>query len=49
MLKASQYRKVEAALLLDKQLKGKGKKRKIEGDDGKVSFKWFAERKKWFN
>jgi hypothetical protein len=45
-MKASQYRKVEAALLLDKQLKGKCKKRKIEGVDGKFSFKWFAERKK---
>ena len=44
--KASQFRKVEQALLLDKQLKGKGKKRKVEGEDGKVSFRWFAERKK---
>ena len=28
--KASQYRKVEQALILDKHLKSKGKKRKIE-------------------
>ena len=45
--KASQYRKVEQALILDKHLKSKGKKRKIEDEDGKVTFKWFSERKKW--
>jgi hypothetical protein len=34
-------------LILDKNLKGKGKKRKQEDKEtGKVSYKWFAERKR---
>ena len=34
------------ALTLDKQLKQKGKKRKTEDSEGKVSYKWFSERKR---
>ena len=46
MKKAEQFGKVDEALLLDKHMKGKGKKRKIEDDKGNVSFKWFSERKR---
>jgi len=38
---------VSEALTLDKHLKGKGKKRKIEDQEtGKVQYKWFSERKR---
>jgi len=40
--KAQSYGKVQAALTLEKQLKGKGKKRKIEDEEGRVYHKWFA-------
>ena len=43
--KAEQYSKVLNALELDKQLKGKGKKQKVEVA-GKTMFKWFSERKR---
>jgi hypothetical protein len=43
--KAEQYSKVLNALELDKQLKGKGKKRKVEVE-GRTMFKWFSERKR---
>ena len=45
MGKAEQYSKVLNALELDKNLKGKGKKRKVE-QGGKTMFKWFSERKR---
>ena len=33
--------------MLDKQMKQKGKKRKIEDENtGKVSYRWFSERKR---
>ena len=44
--KSETYAKVQAALTLDKQLKGKGKKRKVEDENGQVHYKWFAQRKR---
>ena len=44
--KTKQYTKVQEALTFDKHMKDKGKKRKIEDDEGKVSFRWFSERKR---
>ena len=47
IIKEQQLTHVESALSLEKQLKGKGKKRKFEDlATGKVSYKWFAERKR---
>ena len=46
MSKADTYGKVQTALSLDKHLKGKGKKRKFEDDEGRVHYKWFAQRKR---
>ena len=47
IIKEQQFSKVEQALVLDKQLKGKGKKRKIEDQEsGKTYYRWFAERKR---
>ena len=47
IIKEQQYSKVENTLILDKNLKGKGKKRKVEDKEtGKTSYKWFAERKR---
>jgi U3 small nucleolar RNA-associated protein 11 len=47
IIKEQQLTHVESALSLEKQLKGKGKKRKFEDQaTGKVSYKWFAERKR---
>ena len=43
--KSEQYSKVQEALELDKQLKGKGKKRQLVVD-GRTSYKWFSERKR---
>ena len=40
--KSDTYGKVQAALTLDKHLKGKGKKRKIEDGEGRVHYQWFA-------
>jgi hypothetical protein len=38
---------VSEALILDKMLKQKGKKRKVEDEKtGKVNYKWFSERKR---
>ena len=46
-VKSEQYTRVLEALKLDKNLKGKGKKRKITDEEtGRVSYKWFSERKK---
>ena len=46
-VKSEQFTRVLEALKLDKNLKGKGKKRKMTDEDtGKVSYKWFSERKK---
>lgn len=44
--KSQQYSRVQEALTLDKHMKEKGKKRKIEEADGRTSFKWFSERKR---
>ena len=44
--KSDTYGKVQAALTLDKHLKGKGKKRKIEDNEGRVHYQWFAQRKR---
>lgn len=46
MIKEQQLSRVQEALILDKHLKSKGKKRKLQDDSGKVFFKWFNERKK---
>ena len=47
MIKEQQYSRVEEALNLDKHLKSKGKKRKLEDPEtGKTYFKWFKERKR---
>ena len=47
LVKEDQLNKVSEALTLDKMLKQKGKKRKIEDQNtGRVSYKWFSERKK---
>ena len=47
LLKQKQYTKVSEALLMDKQLNQKGKKRKSEDEQtGKISYKWFSERKR---
>ena len=46
MGKSDTYGKVQAALTLDKQLKGKGKKRKIEDNEGRVHYQWFSQRKR---
>lgn len=47
MSKAESYGKVQAALTMDKHLKGKGKKRKIEDSEtGRVHYQWFAQRKR---
>ena len=46
IVKEEQYAKVEAALTLDKHVKGKGKKRKLEDETGRTFYKWFAERKR---
>jgi len=47
LVKENQLNRVSEALTLDKLLKQKGKKRKIEDQDtGKVQYKWFSERKK---
>ena len=46
MGKSDSYGKVQAALTLDKHLKGKGKKRKVEDSEGRVHYKWFAQRKR---
>ena len=46
IVKEEQYAKVEAALTLEKHVKGKGKKRKLEDETGRTFFKWFAERKR---
>ena len=42
MGKSSSYGKVQQALTLDKHMKGKGKKRKIEDSEGRVHYQWFA-------
>ena len=48
LVKSEQLSKVSEALILDKFMKQKGKKRKIEDNEtGKVSYKWFSERKRW--
>ncbi len=44
--KSDSYGKVQAALSMDKHLKGKGKKRKTEDEEGRVTYKWFAQRKR---
>lgn len=47
LVKEEQLRRVSEALTLDKMLKQKGKKRKIENKEtGQVSYRWFSERKK---
>ena len=47
IIKEEQFAKVEQALTLEKHVKAKGKKRKLEdATTGKVSYKWFAERKR---
>jgi hypothetical protein len=47
IVKENQLTQVETALTLEKHLKSKGKKRKMENaDSGKVFYKWFAERKR---
>ena len=46
IVKEEQYSKVEQALALEKQVKGKGKKRKLEDSTGRPFYKWFAERKR---
>ena len=47
IVKEQQYAKVEQALIMEKNMKAKGKKRKIEDQaSGKTFFKWFAERKR---
>ena len=46
-VKSEQYSRVLEALKLDKNLKGKGKKRKMTDEEsGKVHYKWFSERKR---
>lgn len=48
MVKENQLNRVSEALTLDKMLKQKGKKQKVENENtGKVSYKWFSERKRW--
>ena len=42
MGKSESYGKVQAALTLDKHMKGKGKKRKIEDAEGRTYYNWFA-------
>ena len=44
--KTKQYTRVQEALTFDKHMKEKGKKRKIEDEEGRVSFRWFSERKR---
>lgn len=47
IVKEQQYAKVEQALILEKNMKAKGKKRKVEDQaTGKTFFKWFSERKR---
>ena len=47
LVKEEQLRRVSEALTLDKMLKQKGKKRKVEDKQtGAVSYRWFNERKK---
>ena len=47
VVKSEQYSRVLEALKLDKNLKGKGKKRKMTDEEsGKVHYKWFSERKR---
>ena len=46
MGKSDSYGKVQAALTLDKHLKGKGKKRKVEDSEGRVHYQWFSQRKR---
>jgi hypothetical protein len=47
LVKSDQLSKVSEALILDKQMKQKGKKRKLEDKEtGKVSYKYFSERKR---
>jgi transposase len=47
LMKERQLSKISEALTLDKTLKGKGKKRKMEDQNtGKVSYKWFSQRTK---
>ena len=47
LVKEEQLRRVSEALTLDKLLKQKGKKRKVEDKQtGQVSYRWFNERKK---
>lgn len=47
IIKEQQFSRVSETLELEKQLKGKGKKRKIEDEaTGKVSYRWFSERKR---
>ena len=44
--KSKSYGQVQAALSMDKHLKHKGKKRKFEDEQGRVTYKWFAQRKR---
>ena len=44
--KSETYGKVQSALTMDKNMKGKGKKRKIEDEEGRTYYKWFAQRKR---
>ena len=46
MVKEQQLSKVGEALLLDKQLKQKGKRRKVEDQEGRTHYRWFSERKR---
>ncbi|CDW86680.1 probable u3 small nucleolar rna-associated protein 11-like [Stylonychia lemnae] len=47
LTKEQQLNRVQEALILDKHIKDKGKKRKIEDKEtGRTSFKWFSERKR---
>lgn len=43
MGKSETYGKVQAALTLEKHMKGKGKKRKIEDQEtGRTHYQWFS-------
>jgi len=45
--KEEKLEKVQFAMTLDKHIKSKGKKRKVEDQEsGKVHFRWFNERKR---
>ena len=47
ILKEQQLSRVSEALTLDKLMKQKGKKRKMEDEaTGRISYKWFSERKR---